>query len=67
MADAKKHLSVIPTEYDEDGPMPPIQEALLNINSAKEASISLNLNSCQVDTGPAAIALRPLMLHLPRL
>ena len=36
MADAKKHLSVIPTEYDEDGPMPPIQEALLGINSAKE-------------------------------
>ena len=36
MADAKKHLSNIPTEYDEDGPMPPIQEALLSINSAKE-------------------------------
>lgn len=36
MADAKKHLSIIPTEYDEDGPMPPIQEALLGINRAKE-------------------------------
>ena len=40
MADAKKHLSVIPTEYDEDGPMPPIQEALLTINRAKEVKTS---------------------------
>ena len=36
VADAKKHLADIPTEYDEDGPMPPIQEALLTINKAKE-------------------------------
>lgn len=43
MADAKEHLSVIPTEYDEDGPMPPIQEALLTINRAKEVDLPTSL------------------------
>lgn len=44
MADAKKHLSIVPTEYDDDGPMPPIQEALLGISDAKLVSfLSLSL------------------------
>ena len=60
MADAKKHLGVIPTEYDEDGPMPPIQEALLTINRAKEARISMvpfavDVKDCQGNTGSAAL------------
>ena len=44
VADAKKHLSIVPTEYDDDGPMPPIQEALLGISDAKLVSfLSLSL------------------------
>ena len=35
VAEAKKHLGAIPTEYDEDGLVPPIQDALLAVTDAK--------------------------------
>ena len=35
MAEARKHLGAIPTDYDDDGPVPSLQEALLAVTDAK--------------------------------
>ncbi|CAK0785712.1 hypothetical protein CVIRNUC_008923 [Coccomyxa viridis] len=37
VAEARKHLGAIPTDYDDDGPVPPLQEALLAVTDAKLA------------------------------
>ena len=47
VAEAKKHLGVIPTDYDDDGPVPPIQDALLAVADAKLVErLSLHAPRC---------------------
>lgn len=37
VAAAQSALAVVPTEYDDDGPMPPLSEALAAVEAAREA------------------------------
>ncbi len=36
VTDAQRALAVIPTEYDDDGPVPPLPETLAAIEAARE-------------------------------
>jgi len=36
VAAAQSALAVVPTEYDDDGPMPPLSEALTAVEAARE-------------------------------